>query len=52
LVEFLRRLRADSYEGLITLEISPVALQAWSPSRARQNLARCVDFVRKALERS
>ena len=52
LVEFLRRLTADSYEGLITLEISPIALQAWSPSRARENLVRCLDFVNKALERS
>jgi len=52
LVEFLRRLTADSYEGLITLEISPIALQAWSPSRARENLAKCVDFVNRDLERS
>lgn len=50
LEEFLRRLRADSYEGFVTLEISPVALQAWWPSQARENLVRCVDFVNKALE--
>jgi sugar phosphate isomerase/epimerase len=50
LLELLQRLRADSYEGLITLEISPVSLQAWWPHRAKTVLARCFDFVRKALE--
>jgi len=49
LLELLQRLKADSYEGLITLEISPVALQAWWPRRVRDNLTRCVDFVNKAL---
>ncbi len=50
LLELLRRLKADSYGGLITLEISPVALQAWRPRRVRENLRRCLDFVREALE--
>ena len=50
LLELLRRLKADSYEGLLSLEISPVALQAWRPRRAKRNLSRCLDFVKKALE--
>ena len=50
LLELLRRLKADSYEGLLSLEISPVALQAWRPRRAKRNLKRCLDFVKKALE--
>ncbi len=50
LLELIHRLKADSYEGLITLEISPVALKAWRPRRARENLIRCLDFVKGALE--
>ncbi len=50
LLELIHRLKADSYDGLITLEISPVALQAWRPRRARDNLIRSLDFVKEALE--
>ena len=50
LSEFLKRLKADSYQGLITLEISPVALQAWRPRRVRDSLIGCLDFVKRALE--
>jgi sugar phosphate isomerase/epimerase len=46
LVQFLERLRADRYEGPVTIEVSPFALAAWRPGRARANLARCLDFVR------
>jgi sugar phosphate isomerase/epimerase len=52
LLELLQLLKADSYDGLITLEISPVSLHAWWPRRARRNLTRCLDFVKKALDRS
>lgn len=52
LLEFLQHLRADSYAGLLTLEVSPFALQAWWPRRVRDNLIRCLDFVRKPLTRS
>lgn len=51
LLKFLQRLRADSYAGLLTLEVSPFALQAWWPRRVRENLIRCLDFVRKPLIR-
>jgi len=49
LIPLLERLRADSYEGLITVEVSPVALEAWLPGQVRDNLLRCRDFVRSAL---
>jgi sugar phosphate isomerase/epimerase len=46
--EFLDRLRTDGYQGLVTIEVSPFALQAWRPGRARAYLARCLDFIRGA----
>ena len=49
LVPLLERMRADSYEGLITVEVSPFALEAWRPQRVRENLKRCLDFVRRPL---
>ena len=50
LLELLHRLKADSYEGLITLEVSPFALQVWRPRRVRDNLLKCLGFVQQALE--
>ena len=47
LAELLARLREDGYCGPLTLEISPVALAAWWPWKARSNLARCLNFVRR-----
>jgi sugar phosphate isomerase/epimerase len=47
LVPFLERLRADSYEGLITVEVSPFAMEAWRPQRVRENLKRCLEFVQR-----
>lgn len=52
LIELLQRLRADSYRGLVTLEVSPTALRAWWPPRAKEELIRCLDFVREALSTS
>jgi sugar phosphate isomerase/epimerase len=49
LMPLLERLRADSYEGVITIEVSPFALEAWRPGRVRDNLLRCRDFVQSAL---
>jgi sugar phosphate isomerase/epimerase len=45
----LDRLRADSYQGLVTVEVSPFALEAWRPNRVQHNLTRCLDFVKSAL---
>ncbi len=45
LQELLLHLTADSYAGLLTLEISPFALEVWSPSRVKGNLIRCLDFM-------
>lgn len=49
LVPFLERLRREAYDGIVTIEISPFALEAWFPWRARDNLRRCLDFVRGVL---
>jgi sugar phosphate isomerase/epimerase len=48
LANFLGRLAADEYCGPITLEISPVALRIWWPPSIKSQLARCVDYVRRA----
>jgi sugar phosphate isomerase/epimerase len=45
----LERLRTDGYQGLITVEVSPVALEAWRPHRVQDNLLSCLDFVKSAL---
>jgi sugar phosphate isomerase/epimerase len=50
LVPFLERLKRDSYDGIITVEVSPFSLEAWHPGRVRANLRRCVDFVRGATD--
>ena len=39
-------LAADQYSGLVTLELSPLALGLLSPKRARLILSDCVGFVR------
>jgi len=49
LIPLLQRLSADSYDGLITVEVSPFALEVWRPGRVADNLLRCLDFVRGAL---
>lgn len=45
---FLRQLKADRYEGPVTIEVSPFALEVWRPRRARAKLAKCLEFVRNA----
>jgi sugar phosphate isomerase/epimerase len=49
LAEFVRVLVASDYSGPITLEVSPVPLKAWSPSRVREGLAKAVASVRRML---
>jgi sugar phosphate isomerase/epimerase len=49
LAEFMRVLAASDYSGPVTLEVSPVALKAWSPSRVREGLAKAVATVRRML---
>ncbi len=48
--ELLRRLKEDGYSGPVILEVSPFALQAWWPGKARRNLKRCLAFVEGALK--
>lgn len=47
--ELLRRLKEDGYSGPVILEVSPFALQAWWPARARRNLKRSLASLRGAL---
>lgn len=52
LMPLLERLKEDSYEGTVTVEVSPTALKAWHPRRVRENLRRCLEFAQGALGRS
>jgi sugar phosphate isomerase/epimerase len=47
LVEFMHTLLAQGYAGVLTLEVSPMALGAWRPSRAGQRLASLVQSMRR-----
>ncbi len=47
--ELVQRVRMDGYVGLVTLELSPVALRGWWPARLRSNLAASARFVRNGL---
>ena len=43
----IQQASADGYTGFVTLEISPLALQAWWPARLRKNLSAMVAFVQQ-----
>ncbi len=45
----LGELAADGYAGPISMEISPIALRAWSLKQLRANLVRAVEYVRSAV---
>jgi sugar phosphate isomerase/epimerase len=49
LAAFLAELVADSFNGLISLELGPISLQAESEERLRQNLRESLIFCRRAL---
>ena len=42
----LRRLRFDSYQGLLTVEASPLAFQVWSLGQVRKSLQRVLQLCR------
>lgn len=44
--DLLNRLRARHYTGLVTLELSPFAVGAWSTRHAIQRFTRAIQFVR------
>ncbi len=46
LAEFMRMLVNTGYSGILTLEISPTAIQAWNLARVRDGLANAVRFMR------
>lgn len=45
LAGLLRRLRADGYQGPVTLELSPVGLRIWWPPAAARRLRRVVAWL-------
>jgi sugar phosphate isomerase/epimerase len=45
--EFVRTVLGSGYAGPMTLEISPIALGAWSLPRVRRRLAQAIQFVRR-----
>ena len=45
LAELLRRLTADGYQGLVTLELSPVGLQIWWPPAVARRLLQATSWV-------
>ena len=47
LKELLGMLVNDGYDGLLTLELSPIGLQAWNPRRMKENLSRALAFCRE-----
>ncbi|KPL16185.1 MAG: hypothetical protein AMJ93_16030 [Anaerolineae bacterium SM23_84] len=49
LARFVHRLLEDGYSGVFTLELSPTAIKAWSPSRVREGLTSAVRYVRQLL---
>jgi sugar phosphate isomerase/epimerase len=49
LAEFLGALARDHYAGLVTLEVSPYHLHAWSLRQSRERLAESLAYVRAQL---
>jgi sugar phosphate isomerase/epimerase len=49
LAELLRRLRRDGYEGAVSLEVGPEALEAEDEAQVRTHLRRAVAFFREYL---
>lgn len=47
LPDFLRELQARNYHGVITYELSPLAVKALTPWRVEQKLREAVQFVRQ-----
>ncbi|MFQ5854037.1 MAG: sugar phosphate isomerase/epimerase family protein [Anaerolineae bacterium] len=47
--QLVDRARSDGYADLVTLELSPVALQAWWPATIRSNLVSTVNFIRNGI---
>lgn len=47
--DFLGELQRRGYDGPITYELSPIALEFWAPWRVEQHLRECVGFVHNAI---
>lgn len=50
--EFLGGLARDGYDGIVTLELSPMALSFWNPRAAERKLAEAVQYVQRAIGRN
>lgn len=48
----LEALAGDGYDGIVTLEINPWALRAWTPSSALERVKRAANYVRRAFQKS
>ncbi len=48
LSQLVRQLRKRDYRGTCTLEMSPVAVKAWSLANVRQALGESISFIREA----
>jgi len=47
--EFLRALHARHYQGALTYELSPLAVEAWAPWRVEKKLRAAVEFVKQSI---
>jgi sugar phosphate isomerase/epimerase len=47
----LEALASDGYDGIVTLEINPWALRAWTPGSALKRVKRAADYVRRAFQK-
>jgi len=50
LVNLLRHLRRDGYQGLLTLEINPLAARIWWPPAVTRRLRAGLEFMQRALD--
>jgi sugar phosphate isomerase/epimerase len=49
--DFLRLLTQEGYDGPVTFELSPTALQIWNPRAVERKLKEAIAFVRQATSR-
>jgi len=49
--KFISRLQSDNYDGVITLETHPTAMEAGNIIKATQNAKQCLLYIKKALNK-
>ena len=50
LTDLISQMASDGYQHPVTVEVSPIALQSWSPRQRRVRLARTAQYVRSAAD--